>query len=83
MRFYHRNKTYTHAHSDEIWTFAKLRHHISLLLFTPIIRMIECAERGNGGGGDSKRIDFNFSTSTSRSALNESETKLNEEEIAG
>lgn len=45
--------------------------------------MIECAERGNGGGGDSKRIDFNFSTSTSRSALNESETKLNEEDIAG
>lgn len=41
-------------HAHEHRTSAKLRHHIILLLFTPIIRLIE---RGNGGG-DSKRIDF-------------------------
>lgn len=32
--------------------FAEVRHHITLLLFTPMMRLIECVECGDGNDDD-------------------------------
>lgn len=58
---------------------AKLRHHIILLLFTPMMRLIECAKCGDDRRQQRRRRrrqTYQHSTSIPCSALNESETEM-------